>query len=250
MAIGALIPLAVFTVIAGSVGFRLIRLWRETRELPEMSLGCGLAVLALGMPFAASGRIPSIALEPLGRLLFCAGLTANIVGVCMMIAFTYLVFRRYVAWARAMLAAMCVVDALALGYICAMNLTGSSVEEIKTLMKPGTVTLIATMLVAFVWSALESFRVRSALRRQRALGLGDPVVANRFLLWGVGSVTSAMLMGVMLWCVLEGMTIMRESLPLSVMSASGAIMSASWYLTFFAPAAYQRFIRERSAQNS
>ena len=39
-------------------------------------------------------------------------------------------------------------------------------------------------LASYAWSAFESFRLWSMMRRRVALGLGDPALAHRFLLWG------------------------------------------------------------------
>ena len=108
------------------------------------------------------------------------------------------------------------------------------------------VVVLASVGVAFGWAAGEALGHYRASRRQRALGLADPVLANRFLLWGVASVTSSVLMGGIVACVLTRMTILHEPLPLAAMAASGAVMSGTWYLTFFPPRSYQRFIRERA----
>jgi hypothetical protein len=47
--------------------------------------------------------------------------------------------------------------------------------------------------------------------------------------------------------VLAGMTIPREPVAMATIAGAGTIMSASWYLTFFAPLRYQRYIRARAA---
>jgi hypothetical protein len=43
-----------------------------------------------------------------------------------------------------------------------------------------------------VWNAIESFRYYGLMRRRTSLGLADPIVTNRFLLWGTGSVFAAL----------------------------------------------------------
>ena len=78
-------PIAIaFVVVAGGVGFKLVQLWRKTRQVPEMTLGFGLAVVALGMPLAALGRVPDLAMQPLGRVAFALGLTINVTGICLL----------------------------------------------------------------------------------------------------------------------------------------------------------------------
>lgn len=250
MAIGAVIPLALFIVILGSIGVRLVRLWRRTREIPELALGLGLLVVSGSIPFSALGRTPALAMEPAGRLFFAGGLFATSVGISLMVFFTYWVFRRESPWGRPLLTTICCLLVGSVGFMSVMNFRGDSVELIKLAMRPGTVTLVVTILLCFVWSSVESFRYHAAARRQLAVGLGDPVVANRFLLWGVAGLACALLLLVVIACVQAGMVIMREPLPLSAMAGSGTVMSASWYLTFFAPESYRRFIRERVSQNS
>ena len=247
MAIGALIPLVLFIVILGSVGIRLVRLWRRTRKIPELCLGAGLLAVSFSIPFSAIGRVPALALEPAGRLFFATGLCATACGISAMVFFTYRVFRCDALWGRALFMA---ISALLLGsaiYMIVMNFRGESLDAIKRAMLPGTMTLMGTLLLSFLWSAIESFRCFASARRQLRVGLGDAVIANRFALWGVGAVASAALLGVVIACVQAGMTIMREPAPLAAMAGAGAIMSATWYLTFFAPESYQRFVRERAS---
>lgn len=107
---------------------------------------------------------------------------------------------------------------------------------------------MGTILVCFFWAAAESFHYYGALRRQQSIGLADSVITNRFLLWGIASATCSGLMVVIMACVVLDMTIMRESLPLVAIAAAGCIMSATWYLTFFAPESYLAFVRTRAAQ--
>ena len=40
---------------------------------------------------------------------------------------------------------------------------------------------------AFAWPAFESGRYAAAMRRRLAIGLGDPVLADRFRLWAISS---------------------------------------------------------------
>lgn len=247
MAIGAFVPLALFVVILGSVGVRLVMLWRRTRELPELSLGAGLLLVSLSMPFSAVGRLPATALEPIGRICFSAGMFAIAAGISLMVCFNYLVFRRGSAWGLALLALLC---GMLLGAAAFMSLANGAAESVVAsirAMRPGTLAMLATILICFGWGGSESFRCRRAQTRQMALGLGDAVVANRFWLWCVASITSSLLLLVLIGCVMAEMTILREPAPLMTISAAGTVMSMSWYLTFFPPERYLRLIRQRAA---
>jgi hypothetical protein len=133
-------------------------------------------------------------------------------------------------------------------YINIQNFSGDSVDAIKPRMRPGTLALMGATLVGFLWGGLESFRHFASLRRRLALGLVDPVLVDRFLLWGVASTTTSALILVIAACVLAGMTILREPAPLAALAAAGCAMCATWYLTFFAPEPYKRWIRARGRQ--
>jgi hypothetical protein len=249
MAIGAFVPLVFFIAIVGSVGLRLVALWRRTRELPELSLGLGLLIVACSVPLTAIGRVPATALTPLGRGSFAAGLAALAVGLSLMVFFNYRVFRRGSLWGRALFLFIAALVFGAVVYMSGANFQGESVDAIKRTMRPGTLTIMAALLLLFAWGTGESLRCRAALLRQLRLGLGDPLVANRFLLWAIAGLASAAFVAVLTGCVLAGMTILREPIALSAIAGAGSIMSASWYLTFFAPQRYRRFIREHAASH-
>jgi hypothetical protein len=102
LAIGAFVPLVFFVLIVGSVGVRLVSLWRRTRQLPELALGAGLLIVSFSMPFTAIGRAPVTAMEPIGRTCFAAGLYAIALGLSLLVFFNYWVFRRQSGWGRAL----------------------------------------------------------------------------------------------------------------------------------------------------
>lgn len=211
MAIGAFVPLACFLLIGGGVSFRLIGLWRRTGELPELSLGGGLLAVSLAMPLTALGRVPGIAMQLPGRVLFGLGLLAIGVGIAAIVFFHYWVFRRQSPWGRAFFAAMCLLLAGSLGGMAWCNAIGESVEAIKQTMRPATLTLLGTIGLCFAWGSAESFGYHRSMSRQLALGLGDPIVANRFLLWGVAGAACTLLVAIIAVCALRGMTIVRET---------------------------------------
>jgi len=84
--------------------------------------------------------------------------------------------------------------------------------------------------------------------RRHALGLADPVLVDRFYLWGVSSGANTVLLGVLIYCVQSGMVILREPLPLTAITVIGSVMSGAWYLTFLAPESYLEYVRNRVAR--
>ena len=249
MALGAFLPLVVFGLIAGSVGVRLVRVWLRTRAVPEGSLGLGLVLVTASLPLSAAGRVPALATTSLGRACFAAGLLVAGLGLCATIYFDRFVFRRESRAAGALFAVLASLVLASVVFMGAANAVGEDVAAITLAMRPGTLTLLAALFVAFAWGALESFLGHAAARRRLALGLADPVVVDRFLLWGAANAASAALLVVLAVCVASGMVILREPLPLSVMAASGLVMSACWSLTFFTPARYRRLVIARAQRH-
>jgi hypothetical protein len=95
--------------------------------------------------------------------------------------------------------------------------------------------------------AAESLRYHGLLRRRLALGLTDPVVVNRFLVWGVGAAATCAMVTLLLGLYLNGMTAMKNSLVASVViTASGLLFAVVPCLTFAPPGAYLRWVEKRA----
>ena len=97
------------------------------------------------------------------------------------------------------------------------------------------------------WSASESLGYHSRLRRQLALGIANPVVVNRFLLWGVSSAASVIGTGVNAWFAWSGPLSVLHPAALLASAVCGGAGSIVMLLTFVPPARYVRFIESRHA---
>jgi hypothetical protein len=96
---------------------------------------------------------------------------------------------------------------------------------------------------ALLWGAGEALRWWRLMRRRLALGLADPLVANRFLMWGIGAGAAGVgsLVGVVAQ-VATGVS-MREIGWVTVSSsAHGMLAAVAIWLAFVPPAAYRRWI--------
>jgi hypothetical protein len=246
--LGAFVPIGVFAVVLTSVGVKLVRLWHHTRALPELVLGAGIVLLSLvAMPLTALGRLPGAPGTALGQASFAMGMALLGLSLALLFVFTWLVFRRESVWARAAVAASAVA---ALG--CAMgaihaNLQGSTVAEILPHARRFNAGLVVLVALHFAWGGVESLLYRRVLLKRLALGLADPVVVNRFLLWAVGAAVMVVLCTALLVCIARGLAIAREPVPLAIIAAAGTVMSATWYLTFFAPAWYRAVLGRAAA---
>lgn len=249
MAASAFIPVAVFVLVVGTIGWRLLALWRRTRELPELLLGLGLVLMStVAIPLAGTGRIPGIAETSFGRICFASGMIVIAVSASLLISFTQRVFRAGSAWARSFAVALSISILCAVIWMSYVNFVGGTVAEIIPRMRLGTVALMGCTLVCFAWAGVESFRYHGKLEKRCALGLADPVLVDRFYLWGVSSGANTVLLSLLIYFAGSGMVILREPLPLTAIAVIGSVMSGAWYLTFLAPESYIEYVRNRAAR--
>jgi hypothetical protein len=237
------------TMLVGVVvGIRLLLLARRTRCFPELSIGLGLALIAVvGLPLAVLGRIPVLLRTPIGDLLFGAGLCLACVGIVLLWAFTWNVFRRTAAWARGLVFAVALVLAVSAGGLLQASARATTLPEILPLTRPWAVAIVLTVSGAFTWTGLESFAYYRRVRRRLALGLSDPVVVNRFLLWAVTGFAIGLLATVIAVLLLQGRAILVDPIALSVISGASVFGGTAWLLTFLPPAFYLDFVRARAS---
>jgi hypothetical protein len=104
----------------------------------------------------------------------------------------------------------------------------------------------ALMIGALLWGSFEALRYWGMMRRRVRIGLADPVVANRFLLWGIGAFAAGF--GSLVGNVVQITTgVPSTEIPwvLASSSAHGFVAAVAMWLAFVPPVAYKRFI-ERS----
>jgi len=247
MGAGAFFPLAVFVLVVGSVGWRLLALWRRTRQEPELLLGLGLVLMScVAIPLAGVGRLPATTDASFGKACFAAGMGSIALSSVLLIAFTWRVFRPGAGWAFGLFIGISVAVSAATGWMAWVNFVGDELDEIVLRMRPGTLALMASLLACFAWASCESFLYHTNLKKRLALGLADPVLVDRFFLWGVSAGANTGLMGVLLYFVQSGMVLLRETVSLTAIALVGTLMSTAWYLTFLAPASYLERVRKRA----
>ncbi len=96
------------------------------------------------------------------------------------------------------------------------------------------------------WGAYESLRAWSRLRRKQRLGLADPVVCERVLLWGIASVASAIVGGTSTIAGFLGINFAATAFGAAVIAPLGLTAAGSMWLAFLPPAGYLRRVRARA----
>ncbi len=114
-----------------------------------------------------------------------------------------------------------------------------------TFAETGRIFVGVLLLVAgacYAWTGFEGFRYFGMMRRRVALGLGDPLLTNRFLLWGISGLTSSTWNAVALAYLLAGQNILQEPVPILVRAVGGLLNSVLLVLIFMAPSSYTRWV--------
>jgi hypothetical protein len=233
-----------FFVSSLAIGLRLVWLARRNRGLPELLIGLG--ILGIGPAGFALMVLAMLFGEGRPGFVFAALATAQLAvagGSIAAYVFNWTVFRRDSAWARALVFVGAAVFAVAFvgrladgSYALPMRLDGWNHLSSSNLV------------VCMLWGSFESLRYYGLMRRRQRLGLADPVLTNRFLLWGlgIGSAGVGSLIGivVMLWTgyamdELDGLTLSN--------SLFGLAAAVLMWVAFLPPPAYRRWLEGRAA---
>ena len=236
-----LIGFGSFLAVSLTVGTRLLLQARRTRKLPELAMGLNFVVAGF-IGYALLVATESLHLLPerlagFGSFFGVSGISIGGAFVCL---FTQQVFHPQGRVAR-------VVLALITGWL-GLAIFGAWILHV---VRPpdgfgvwmGHWGAHLGLLAAYGWSTGESLRYYALMRRRVHVGVGDPLVANRFLLWGLG--TLAIVLATLLYV---GMQLLGHyELPASLVGVSSTLVLvtaiAEW-LAFFPPRSYrERFVR-------
>jgi hypothetical protein len=248
-----LVLFALFTVLALSCvgGYMGIRIYRNALSgggTAEKWVGLALMLVCGG------GYIPIVIAQLLGQpevrfLLTALGIGAAHVGVSCIFVFTRLVFRPDVAWLRFVVAS----GIAALNCVWPLGLVminwplRADPEQAIVAGLPFAIASNAFVGTGMAWSAIEAIRAWSVSRKRARIGLSDPLVANRMLLWGVftGGSFITSLVGVV--DGLLGFDPAQHPPSLALVSAISLASTVALWLAFLPPQAWIRRIRGASA---
>jgi hypothetical protein len=170
------------------LGVRLLRLWGRSRQLPELTIGASfLTAGVLGYIATIAGAPMTPGLSPgLAFKITMAGLGLISVGVSLNYLFVWKVFRPDSGWAQALFWV-----ATGLLAMTVIPLSGDAARSAPTQLSPLTVLGDAMRMGAGAWGAFESLRYFTLMRRRLRIGLAEPALTNRFLLWGIATLTTS-----------------------------------------------------------
>jgi hypothetical protein len=231
----------VFFVVSLTVGIRLVRLWTRTRQLPELLIGMGvLGIGPVGFGLATVGLVLLPSHPAAAHWLFGAGFLAVGVGAEAKYVFNWRVYHpksggvRALAWVAGLLFVLVYLwDLVATGFVDPYAVT------------PSYLTRSALQVGCLLWGSCEALVYWRRMRRRLRLGLADPAVTNRFLLWGIGAGSAGVgsAVGIVV-SLIEGPPTGFSWVMLSS-SLHGLVAAVAMWLAFLPPAAYVRMIERR-----
>jgi hypothetical protein len=240
---------SLMTIVAALVlGIRLLRLAARTRGVPEFAIGVSFLLGGfLGFLFVMIGNpAAGVALSvPVAEMLFRLGMSLIGVAVCFTYIFVWQTFRPGSSTVRG-LTLTAIVCILASSWA----VWSASIEE--ALLSPLYLFGEAVRMGGMVWGCTEAMRYHAVMRRRQALGLADPVVTNRFLLWGVAMGAGVITSLTGLCMTLFGMTEMvgLGAWPYLVLGIFATISPVAQWFAFFPPRGYCEWVQGSAIEAS
>ncbi len=218
------------------VGTRLLRLSARTGEVPERLLGA--MFLVTGASFLLYDLPIILDSESLWTPLNFAGRVTYLAAPVLLAVFTRRVFRPESAWSAWMAYGSAILLTAGVGgSVWSGDLEGFSIGS------PWFWTEWAGITIPFAWAGVEALLHYRRARRRLRLGLCDPLICNRYLLWGFFGAAQVLVCVAVVpsYAVYEHEGAFAATWD-ALISAGEIFSLALVWLIFFSPAIYQRWI--------
>ena len=233
----------IFFVIAS---VPLLRLAQRTEQVPERILGItfllmGVSYLFYEAPYALENEALIVPLSLVGRLLWNASVVATA-------AFTREVFHRDQPWADTIVWG--VVFLLVVGLV--VSALQGDFEGMAPIGNPGFWLEWVGQAIPFIWVAVDALKEYSGSRRRARIGLSDPLVSNRYLLFasfGLLQLATVVLLVPMYIAYETESGAFSDTMDRLLGSLEMLTVVAVW-LAFFPPRFYRGWIERAAARSA
>jgi hypothetical protein len=236
---------ALYLLIILIVGSRLVLLARRTRQLPELLLGGALLLGGvLGGPLeGAAGPLEAEFGGAIAGKVLLAGKLAGLCALLCHATFIRIVFRPRERWAWLIVGIMVAFPLAALiGYGAHGGFATSEIPMNWFWLE------FTARITGSIWLAAEGAIYYGMMKRRLRLGLAEPLITNRFLLWTLAGVVSALVLFTSVPPMLLDPVADKNllTLDLFVFSFAGVGVSVLYFLTFLPPQRFRRWIGRTS----
>ncbi|MFT5443106.1 MAG: hypothetical protein ACI8W3_002152 [Myxococcota bacterium] len=232
----------------GLVGLRLLWLSWRTGGMPERLLGIGYSsVIFVFVPLLVASGMGREQVGDVKLGLLAAGCIACCVGFTCVMSFTGKTFRPNEPWADVLIFVLSGAMAMACGGLIGAIIAGPVASRSFEVGQLWTGLLRAPAVVMFLWTGIEGIRHYRMARRRESLGLGSPVVTNRFMLWGLAGVSQGGVGVIAMTLHFSGQGAMISPGALLVTATGGLISATLMFIAFLPPKAYVKMLQRRAA---
>jgi hypothetical protein len=240
----ALAGVGCLIVTCAVVGIRLLGLGLPGRRLPELALAATYLLFgAIGYPLGAAARAWAAEGVPHAGAWLAAALAIQNFGIAGVYFFVGRVFRPDGNGTPLAACGALILGVSWVGHAFDPGFEGALSRGLWYYLGLGT------RGAAFVWGAAEAFSYWALLRRRVAIGLADPVVANRMWLWGTSSAWIALAFAFFTAGTLSSGGVNATPIVLSL-SGCGIAAAAAMMLAFFPPERYRRWLIAAAAERA
>jgi hypothetical protein len=241
----------VCALVGSLVGIKLLTIAARSHKFPELAIGIALfSYAALSQPALLVKEILGEEVSPglqIGVTIF--NLLFLYVTLVALALFTWRVFGAESRW-RPALAAGIAVGALTGAGVSVWHTWLQLSANLPTIMYR-SLGMTPFYVLGFGWMSVESLRYHARMRKRLALGLADPVLTNRFLVWGTGQAVSTLVTLVLFVAIMTQPEISpSDPLVAWVVTLAGLVNAVVWWLTFMPPAAYLRWVGGSAAEGA
>jgi hypothetical protein len=237
-------------VLVGTVvGLKLLGIAASSGKFPEFAIGAALFLysavgLTSSLARGALGDEASVGVRMALAVVSIVAIYATLLGLSL---FTWRVFGAESRWRQALAAGIALTGLLFT--VLTIRSAWLWIDANVPLDLYGRVGITPHFFLVFGWVSLESLRYYGQMRRRKALGLADPVVTNRFLVWGAGeAVASLVVLALFVTTAVDTETTISHPLVQLLMTLAGLVNALVWWLSFMPPKAYLRWVRGNAAE--
>ena len=236
----AFTSVAAFSLAVLVIGVHLLLLARRTLQAPELLLGLSFVITLIGNCMFIVALDTGVANYAWSVDLVQVGIIVVDIGVAFMALFNLRVYRR---GSRIAAVLTWVLIACMIG---SQLVTWALLDTVSRTLPAWYWPKYSFRALVYVWGAIEALRYHHLLTRRVRHGLADPVVANRFFLWGVASVLAVIMLTAFETGDFFGFQTATGDVLMIAASLVGAPAAVLYWVTFFAPARYRQLVIRRS----